>query len=307
MQLQAYSVAYKGENTPEKGDAMPEFSFITVNKAKTLLKKEKVKVKGKRKKSSVIEEYEKYLRNLERGKAIGIMLKEDDKFQTIKYRLKRAAISLGIQNLKIERAGDKVIVYREIKPRTRKAEERTMGPRPVRDEPVEELSLEEPDFEASPQLDLDVFGPSPVAPPPPAAQPEAEPVFEPASAQPATPAPDTSPAPQQDGESLEFDEEWQELMVRGHKTCLTRAEKYGSRAFEAFGDEYVITKVEHMTLGDIAEKRFKEHGFYSPREFREVWKKSHRGNFDPEQKVWLHHFKKAFELSDRPDADAYPG
>ena len=284
---------------------MPEFSFITVNRAKTLLKKEKVKVKGKRKKSPVIEEYEKYLRNLERGKAIGITLKKDDKFQTIKYRLKRAAISLGIQNLKIERAGDKVIVYREIKSRARKAEERTMEPRPVREEPLEELSPGEAGLEASPQLDLDVFGPSPGSPPPPSASPEAEPVFEPTDVQAA--APDTAPAPRQDSEILEFDEEWQELMIHGQKTCLTRAEKYGSRAFEAFGDEYVITKVEHMTLGDIAEKRFKEHGFYSPREFREVWKKSHRGEFNPEQKVWLHHFKKAFELSDQPDADAYPG
>ena len=100
---------------------MLDLKVTTVNKAKNIISDEKRKSIIKRKKTPVILEYESYLKRLERGKAITITLKESDKFQTIKYRLRNAAGNLGIKNIKIERAGDKVIVYREIKPRARRA------------------------------------------------------------------------------------------------------------------------------------------------------------------------------------------
>ena len=95
-------------------------------------------------------------------------------------------------------------------------------------------------------------------------------------------------------------------MMRGRKTCEARFERYSGLTFEAFGDEYAITKVEYLPLGDIAEKWFKEHGLYSPKEFREVWKQKHGGVFDIEQKVSLHHFKKSFEAPVLPHSDEYP-
>ncbi len=119
---------------------MPEFRVVTVNKARALIREEKLRNRDGRKKSAIVLEYEKYLMNLERGKAIGIALDEGDNVQTIKYRLRNAAKSLGIKNLKIERAGDKVIVYRETRPRTRKAEKSGGGASPVLDVVGEQLA-----------------------------------------------------------------------------------------------------------------------------------------------------------------------
>ncbi|MGB2583473.1 MAG: hypothetical protein WBC89_04885, partial [Dehalococcoidia bacterium] len=63
--------------------------------------------------------------------------------------------------------------------------------------------------------------------------------------------------------------------------------------------------VEQLPLGDISQKWFKQHGLFSPREFQEIWKQHHRGEFDPKQIVWLHHFKRGFEPPVEPDSDIY--
>jgi hypothetical protein len=104
-------------------------------------------------------------------------------------------------------------------------------------------------------------------------------------------------------DAMTFDEEWREPMMRGRKTCEARLYRYNRRTFWAFGDEYIVAKSERLKLGDIAEKWFKEHGCYSSRDFREVWKQAHGAPFDPEQRVWLHHFKKAFEAPVVEDED----
>lgn len=273
---------------------MPEFRVVTVNKARALIREEKARNRDGRKKSAIVLEYEKYLMNLERGKAIGIALDEGDNVQTIKYRLRNAAKSLGIKNLKIERAGDRVIVYREVKPHSRKAEESRGEAAPVR-----EAVGEEPSGEAE----------SPVGEVAPAfAASGVDDAGEPSSGDSNGPSESAEPEPSLVGRSgegiLEFDEEWREPMIRGDKTCEACAGRHSGLSFEAFGDEYSITKVEFLPLGEIAEKWFKEHGFYSPREFREVWKEKRGGVFDPEQKVSLHHFKKAFEAPPRLDSAA---
>jgi hypothetical protein len=100
-------------------------------------------------------------------------------------------------------------------------------------------------------------------------------------------------------DELVFDEELEEPMLRGYKTCEARANRFDGTGFEAFGRYYVITKVEQLSLGDVSENWFREHGHFSTKEFREIWKQRHGGLLDPDQKVWLHHFERGFE----PPAD----
>lgn len=278
---------------------MVEVKVITVKKAKALIQKERVTGRRDRKKSPIIEEYEGYLRKLQRGKAIGITLKDGDKFQTIKYRLNNAAKSLSIKNLKIERAGNKVVVYKEVRPRTSRVRQNQAEVSLAPGVPTEEHYLYQFEHEpegAPPSLPPQTFESSPSA----SATDESS--FADTSA--LTPELTPSSTPVQQDEVMTFDEEYQDLMVHGLKTCETTIERYPGDTFDVFGDEYVITKVEQLTLGDVAEKRFKEHGLYSPKEFREVWKERHGGTYDPEQKVWLHHFRKRFELPIEVDSDA---
>ena len=276
---------------------MLETRVTTIRKAKASIQDEKVKSRKRRKKSPLMEEYEGYLKKLERGKAIGFALKEGDKYQTIKYRLNNAAKSLGIKNLKIERAGNKVVFYKEVRPRTRTVVQHKAEVSPLQDESKEEQYLYESEYQPEPESE-------PARPDAPATQS----AFAATAAQDLTDTPTSAPMPEQEEELLafDFDEEWEEPMVHGQKACEARIERYASTTFEAFGYPFVITKAEQLALGDISQKWFKQHGFFSPREFQEVWKQRHEGVFDPEQKAWLHHFRRGFDTPIEPDSDVYP-
>jgi len=276
---------------------MLETRVTTIRKAKASIQDEKVKSRKRRKKSPIMEEYEGYLKKLERGKAIGFALKEGDKYQTIKYRLNNAAKSLGIKNLKIERAGNKVVFYKEVRPRTGKVVQHKAEVSPLQDESKEEQYLYEFEYQPEPESE-------PARPDAPTTQS----AFAATAAQDLTDTPTSAPMPEQEEELLafDFDEEWEEPMVHGQKTCEARIERYASTTFEAFGYPFVITKAEQLALGDISQKWFKQHGLFSPREFQEVWKQRHEGVFDPEQKTWLHHFRRGFDTPIEPDSDVYP-
>ena len=233
---------------------MLDVKITTLRRAKSTIEEKRAKNRRRRKKAPIIEEYEKYLRMLERGKAITFELKDGDKFQTIKYRLNSAAKSIGAKNLKVERAGSTVVVYKEAKPRARKVGRRE-GEMP-------EMGLDDLPMEEVAEPVEDRIGPVV-------------------------------------GDELVFDEELEEPMLRGYKTCEARAQRFDGTGFEAFGRYYVITKVEQLTLGEVSEVWFREHGHFSTKEFREIWKQRHGGLLDPDQKVWLHHFERGFE----PPAD----
>lgn len=228
---------------------MLDVKITTVRKAKATIEKKREKSRKQRRKAPIIEEYEKYLGLLERGKAITFELKDGDKFQTIKYRLNSAAKSIGAKDVRIERAGSTVVVYREGKPRVRKAGRRAGNSSEVG---VGGRGLEE--------------------------------------------------VPEVVEDGLVFDEEQEEPMLRGFKTCEARAKRFDGTGFEAFGRYYVITKVEQLTLGEVSENWFREHGHFSTKEFREIWKQRHGGLLDPDQQVWLHHFERGFEPP--PDEDS---
>ena len=102
---------------------------------------------------------------------------------------------------------------------------------------------------------------------------------------------------------FKFDEECEMPMVHGIKTCETREQRYARESFEAFGHQYVITKVEQLPLVEVQQKLFKQHGLFSPREFKEVWKHNHSGSFDSEEKVWVHHFSRGFAPPPEPEVE----
>jgi hypothetical protein len=233
---------------------MLDVKITTVRKAKSAIEEKRARNRKRRRKAPIIEEYERYLRMLERGKAITFELNDGDKFQTIRYRLNSAAKSIGAKNLKVERAGSTVVVYKEAKPRARKVGRR--------DGEMREIGLDDVPVEEVAEAVEDGIGP----------------VAE---------------------DELVFDEELEEPMLRGYKTCEARAQRFDGTGFEAFGRYYVITKVEQLTLGEVSETWFREHGHFSTKEFREIWKQRHGGLLDPDQKVWLHHFERGFE----PPAD----
>jgi hypothetical protein len=272
------------------GGKMLEIKVTTIRKAKSLIHDERTKGRKHRKKSPIIEEYEDYLQRLERGKAITITLNKSDKYQTIKYRLNNAAKSLGIKNFKIERAGSKVIFYKEVRPRARKAAQHEAAIWPVQQDRSDEQNLYESEYEPEPDAE-------------PALADATQSTFE------TTATEDLGPTlmPGEVGSVLElhFDEEWEEPMIHGQKTCEARIEEYTGNTFKAFGHNFVVTEVEQLPLGDISQKWFKQHGLFSPREFQEIWKQRHRGEFDPKQIVWLHHFKRGFEPPIEPDSDIY--
>lgn len=233
-----------------KGGVMLDVRITTIGKAKSTIEEKRARNRRKRKKAPVIEAYEQYLRMLERGRAITFDLNDGDKFQTIKYRLNSAARSIGVKNLKIERAGSTVVVYREARARARKV---GGGGGETSGTEVDGMVVEE----AVELVELVVE------------------------------------------DELVFDEELEEPMLRGYKTCEARVKRFDGTGFEAFGRYYVITKVEQLPLGDVSENWFREHGHFSTKEFREIWKQRHGGLLDPDQKTWLHHFERGFE----PPAD----
>jgi hypothetical protein len=118
-------------------------------------------------------------------------------------------------------------------------------------------------------------------------------------------APSIEESPSSEIDLLTFDEEWQEALIRSRKVCDIREQYYPGDTFEAFGDEYIITKKQQIPLNEVAVGWFKENGFYSTREFKEVWKESHNGKFDPEHVVWLYHFRKAFETPIAQEENAF--
>jgi hypothetical protein len=271
---------------------MLDFRVTTVRKAAARLEDEKTKIRRARKKSPIIIEYERYLMNLERGKALEIMLKDGDKFQTIRYRLNTAAKSLRIRNLKIRRSGNCVMCYRETQARSNSGAGRMRSTAKVRSTTRDmQAGIQPRDEQELAAVEEDATWPESL--------PESEPGAQ------IDEAPTPVPPPQEAAPLLkfEFDEECEMPMVHGIKTCETREQRYAREGFAAFGHQYVISKVEQLPLGEVQQKLFKQHGLFSPREFKEVWKHHHKGDFDPEQKVWVHHFSRGFAPPPGPEED----
>jgi hypothetical protein len=97
---------------------------------------------------------------------------------------------------------------------------------------------------------------------------------------------------------LPFKKQFKELMITGSKTMTSRNKQYGNPedTFIAFDTIFTIVKVSRELLDIVANSYYKQEGFESPEEFKEIWAKIHPiKGWDPEQIVWVHEFKKCAE------------
>ena len=96
---------------------------------------------------------------------------------------------------------------------------------------------------------------------------------------------------------IPFKERFREPMLKGVKKWTSRTKRCGhvNDEFEAFGQTFVITKVEKMLLRHVA-KNYIEEGFTSEDELIAFWNKLHpRKGFQPSQLVWVHEFQMVIE------------
>ncbi len=94
---------------------------------------------------------------------------------------------------------------------------------------------------------------------------------------------------------IPFQEEFRDRMLDGKKTCTSRTKRYGEvgDTFEAFGAELRIAITHKHPLYNVADILYEQEGFDTPEEFKACWIKLHpRRGFDPEQKVWVHFFRR---------------
>lgn len=94
---------------------------------------------------------------------------------------------------------------------------------------------------------------------------------------------------------IPFQERWQELMLTGRKVCTSRTRRYGDvgDTFYTFGERFALTKVTQWRLESVACLLCKDEGCVFPEEFRTMWRILHpRAGWRPEQKVWVHYFKR---------------
>ena len=83
-------------------------------------------------------------------------------------------------------------------------------------------------------------------------------------------------------------------LLSGRKIWTSRNKKYGvtGDTFEIFNREFSIQDVRRMTLDEVS-YNYEDEGCKTRDEFIQVWKKIHpRKGWIPEQKVWVHVFKK---------------
>lgn len=73
------------------------------------------KPQGPSKRTRMRQEYEAAARDalIDRREALVVLLEAEDNPLTIRNRIKRAAVALGIEDVVIRRRGDRIIAYRE--------------------------------------------------------------------------------------------------------------------------------------------------------------------------------------------------
>lgn len=92
---------------------------------------------------------------------------------------------------------------------------------------------------------------------------------------------------------LPFRVAFMDRLLNGTKTATSRFHRHGIRGdcFRVFGGVFVITNVEHVRLGFVADAYFRKEGCDTREQFVDVWKRIHpRRGFDPHAWVYVHHF-----------------
>lgn len=95
--------------------------------------------------------------------------------------------------------------------------------------------------------------------------------------------------------NVPFQDRWKEKMLEGAKTCTSRTRRYGKMGdnFWEYEREFVIVRVERMTLLEVARDYWQMEGCDSPAGFEAAWIELHRrAGWRPTQLVWVHHFSR---------------
>ncbi len=97
---------------------------------------------------------------------------------------------------------------------------------------------------------------------------------------------------------IPFRKAFDQAIRAGVKTCTSRGQKY-AKTREALRVRYpkgerggfiILTDLHDHTLGYVADNLWREEGCQNAEHFKSIWKALHRGHWDREQVVWVHHF-----------------
>ena len=95
--------------------------------------------------------------------------------------------------------------------------------------------------------------------------------------------------------NIPFQNQFKTPMLSETKTCTSRTKQFGKvgDTFLAFGNSFVITKVEKLSLMVVSNDLFKTEGFETPGDFQSCWGSIHpMKGYVPYQIVWVHFFAK---------------
>jgi hypothetical protein len=119
-----------------------------------------------------------------------------------------------------------------------------------------------------------------------------EKIEKPVSAKPEVKAKETKSKKPERMIKVSFQPEMKEAILSGNKSMTSRTFEMGvGDVFKLGGQKFKITKVDQHRLRDVANKYYKQEGVDSPEEFVELWKKIHKGKYNPKQVVYTHTFK----------------
>jgi hypothetical protein len=94
--------------------------------------------------------------------------------------------------------------------------------------------------------------------------------------------------------TIPFKSDMERAILDGKKSATSRNHCYGKIGdyFELGGRRFHLFSVTRRTLLWVANSKFKEEGFESPRAFAERWAELHpKAGFNDRHRVWLHEFR----------------
>jgi uncharacterized protein YqfB (UPF0267 family) len=91
---------------------------------------------------------------------------------------------------------------------------------------------------------------------------------------------------------IPFSNEMQEAVIQGRKICTTRKEAKGRAGdlFRVRGQLCRILSIQEIYLDVVSDVFFRCEGCESPDEFRDLWRRLHRGHYSGQKRYYVHFF-----------------
>jgi hypothetical protein len=99
---------------------------------------------------------------------------------------------------------------------------------------------------------------------------------------------------------IKFSKRNQEAVLNNNKSCTSRREIKGMEGdfFKINDRVFKIEDLQPTFLEDVALTLYKEEGYESPDAFITDWKKLHRGHYNRDQVVIVHHFRELKHITE---------